>query len=69
MTTITINQKEYVYEDMSDTQKYYVAQINDLDRKIADLNMGLAQLNVAKQGFVEALIKDVESVTLQPVEQ
>ena len=74
-TPITIDDKEYIFEDMNQEQQLLVNHVLDLDRKIASTQFNLDQLNVGKQAFVnllkEALNKEaseaeqVEEVTVQ----
>ena len=60
-TPITINDVEYFFEDMTDTQKAYVNHINDLDRKIGSAVFNLDQLRVGQQAFIDMLAKDLET--------
>ena len=52
---VTINDKEYVYEDMTDEQKTIINHINDLDRKIGTSQFNLDQLMFGKSAFMNAL--------------
>jgi|TARA_R110002110_G_C13287046_1_gene703106 hypothetical protein len=54
-TPITINDKEYVIEDMTDEQKTLVNHSVDLSRKIDSMKFNLDQLNVGKDTFVRLL--------------
>ena len=54
-TPITINDKEYVIEDMTDEQKILVNHSVDLSRKIDSMKFNLDQLNVGKDTFVRLL--------------
>jgi hypothetical protein len=54
-TPITINNKEYVIEDMTDEQKTLVNHSVDLSRKIDSMKFNLDQLNVGKDTFVRLL--------------
>ena len=54
-TPITINDKEYVIEDMTDEQKMLVNHSVDLSRKIDSMKFNLDQLNVGKDTFVRLL--------------
>lgn len=60
-TTITIDNVEYIFEDMTPQQQVMVNHIADLDRKIGSSQFNLDQLNVGKDAFVkmlkEALVK------------
>lgn len=59
---ITINEKEYAVEDLTDDQKGMLAQITNLDNKVGNLNMEMAQLQAARQFFVNNLSASVEAV-------
>ena len=60
-TTITIDNKDYTYEDMTQEQQMFINHISDLDRKIASSQFNLDQLNVGKQAFVDMLKKSLEA--------
>lgn len=53
---ITINDKDYNLDDMTDQQKAMLNHITDLDRKIKNTQFNLDQLNVGKDAFVQMLI-------------
>jgi peptidoglycan hydrolase CwlO-like protein len=53
--TITINDKDYSLEDLSNDQKTLIAHIQDLDRKIRSAQFNLDQLNVGRDAFANAL--------------
>ena len=54
-TPITINDKEYILEDMTDEQKMLVNHSVDLSRKIDSMKFNLDQLTVGKETFVKML--------------
>jgi hypothetical protein len=54
-TPITIDDVEYIFEDMTQEQQLLVNHVADLDRKISSAAFNLDQLNVGKQAFVERL--------------
>ena len=60
-TVITVNDEEYVYEDMTDEQKGLINHINDLDRKIGTSQFNLEQLMFGKDAFVNALSQSLEA--------
>lgn len=64
---LTLNDKNYVIEDLSDQAKYCVAQIQDLDQQISQLKARLDQLEVAKRGFTDLLTEEVDKPA-EPVE-
>jgi hypothetical protein len=56
-TSITIDDIEYFYEDMTQEQQVLVNHLADLDRKISSSQFNLDQLNVGKNAFIN-LLKD-----------
>lgn len=54
-TPITIDDVEYVFEDMKPEQQAMVNHIADLDRKIGSTQFNLDQLQVGKQAFIDML--------------
>lgn len=54
-TTITIDDKDYFYEDLTQEQQVLINHISDLDRKIGSSEFNLQQLKFGKQAFVTAL--------------
>jgi hypothetical protein len=56
-TSITIDDVEYFYEDMTQEQQVLVNHLADLDRKISSSQFNLDQLNVGKNAFIN-LLKD-----------
>jgi len=66
-TPITINDKEYQFEDLTQEQQVLFNHCIDLDRKIASSQFNLDQLSVGKQAFIkmleEALATPVETIT------
>ena len=59
-TVITVNDEEFIYEDMTEEQKGLINHINDLDRKIGTSQFNLEQLNFGKNAFVNALSQSLE---------
>lgn len=58
-TPITINDKEYILEDMTDQQRVVVNHITDLERKIRSAQFNLDQLSVGKDAFIQMLTDDL----------
>jgi hypothetical protein len=54
-TPITIDNKEYTLEDMTQEQRLLVDHCLDLDRKIASTQFNLDQLRVGKEAFLKML--------------
>lgn len=62
---ITINGTDYTDDQLSSEQKYYIAQIRDLQAKADAAKFQLDQATVAKDTFVNALIKSLETTEEQ----
>ena len=60
-TPITINDVEYVLEDMTEEQQMLVNHCQDLDRKIGSTKFNLDQLSVGKDAFVNILVQKLEN--------
>jgi len=58
-TPITINDKEYILEDMTDQQRIMVNHISDLDRKLRSAQFNLDQLSVGKDAFMKMLTESL----------
>jgi hypothetical protein len=52
---ITINEKNYTEDQLTDTQKVIINHINSLAQKISSATFKLEQLNVGKQAFEKML--------------
>jgi hypothetical protein len=53
--TITIDDKDYTEDQLTDQQKVIINHIGDLDRKIGSTQFNLDQLQVGRQAFVDML--------------
>ena len=62
--TLNFNEKHYRIDELSDNQKYLIAQIQDLETQIKQIEARLHQGQMAKKGFTDAL-----EVTLEGMEQ
>jgi cell division protein ZapA (FtsZ GTPase activity inhibitor) len=62
-TPITVNDKEYFVDDMTEQQQAMVNHITDLDRKMASMRFNLDQLNVGRDAFVNMLTQSLEQDT------
>jgi len=60
-TPITINDKEYFVEDLTDEQKKMINHLADLNRKLASSAFNMDQLRVGRDAFVNMLAASVES--------
>jgi hypothetical protein len=63
--TITINDKEYTEDQLTDQQKVIINHIGDLDRKIRSAEFNVDQLKVGREAFVNMLTSSLEN----PVEE
>jgi len=52
---ITINDKDYTEDELTDKQKIMINHIADLDRKIKSTEFNLDQLNVGRDAFIQML--------------
>ena len=59
-TPVTIDGKEYVFEDMTTEQQTLVNHVADLDRKITSTQFNLDQLKVGQQAFIQLLKESLE---------
>ena len=62
--TITINDKSYTEDQLTDQQKVMVNHIGDLDRKIRSAQFNMDQLKMGRMAFMNALtasLKDKEA--------
>ena len=60
-TPISIDDKEYILEEMTPEQQMMVNHIADLDRKIGSAQFNLDQLRVGKDAFVKLLKSSLET--------
>ena len=58
---ITINDKEYTEDQLTDKQKVIINHIGDLDRKIKSAQFNLDQLQVGRDSFMKMLTDSLES--------
>ena len=66
--TITINDKSYTEDQLTDQQKVMINHVADLDRKIKSTQFNLDQLNVGKQAFMQLLTASLEAPAEEAVE-
>jgi hypothetical protein len=57
--TITINDKDYTEDQLTDQQKIIINHISDLERKIGSTQFNLDQLQVGKEAFIQMLINSL----------
>ncbi len=58
---ITVNDKEYDVDEMTDTQKVLLNHVSDLERKMESTQFNLDQLVVGREAFVERLVNALEN--------
>ncbi len=63
-TPITVNDKEYFVEDMTDEQKVLLNHVNDLGRKLNTAQFNVDQLSVGREAFIKHL-----ALALEPSEK
>jgi hypothetical protein len=61
-TPITVNEKDYFIEDMTDEQVTCINHIKDLDRKLSSARFNVDQLSVGRDAFVNMLAASLEQV-------
>ena len=59
-TSITIDEKDYILEDMSETQQLILSHVSDLERKIKSAQFNLEQLQVGREAFLIHLRNDLK---------
>ena len=61
-TQITIDETDYIFEDLTQEQQQMFNHCIDLDRKIGSAKFQLDQLTVGKQAFIDMLKKSLEKL-------
>jgi uncharacterized protein YdeI (BOF family) len=61
--TITINDKDYTEDQLTEQQKVIINHIGDLDRKIRSTQFNLDQLTVGREAFVNMLTASLANET------
>ena len=59
--TITVNDKEYNLDDFTSEQTALLNHVSDLDRKLANAQFNIDQLNMGRQKAVELLAASLEA--------
>jgi len=60
-TPITVNDIEYLVENMTDEQKVLLNHVNDLGRKLDNTRFNMDQLAVGRDAFVARLATSLEA--------
>jgi hypothetical protein len=68
-TPITVNDKEYFVEDMTDEQRTMLNHINDLGRKMDNARFNMDQLAVGREAFVNMLAASLEAPKEEPQDE
>lgn len=58
--TVTINNKDYDFDNLTDEQKVLVNHVADLDRKIGSTEFNLFQLRVGREAFYKILTNSLQ---------
>ena len=66
--TITINDKSYTEDQLTDQQKAMINHVGDLDRKIKSAQFNLDQLTVGKTAFVNMLTMSINAPEVKDAE-
>jgi len=64
-TPITIDDKEYTFEDMTPEQQSMVNHIADLDRKLQSARFNIDQLQVGRNAFMQMLSESLAETVEQ----
>ena len=67
--SITINNKEYTADQLTDKQKMLISHLTDLDRKIGSTKFNLDQLQVGRDTFAKLLEEDLEVTEAEEVQR
>ena len=65
---ISIDGNEYDPSDLTDQQKYWIAQVQDLQQKRQAAQFQLDQISVAAESFMNSLIQSLSDETEEPKE-
>ena len=66
--TITIDDTEHKFSELSDENKATVMQIRDLEGQMQQLNFKFEQLNASKTFFSQSLIENIKSTEAEQEE-
>ena len=65
---ISIDGNEYDPSDLTDQQKYWITQVQDLQQKRQAAQFHLDQISVAAESFMNSLIQSLSEETEKPKE-
>jgi len=60
--TITIDDKSYIIEELSEGARYCIAQIQDLQQQTQAARARVDQLEMSNRGFMEALRREIDAM-------
>jgi hypothetical protein len=60
-TPITVNDKEYFVDDFTEQEQMFWNHVQDLDRKLANAQFNVDQLNLGRMKAVELLAASLEA--------
>lgn len=60
-TPITVNDKEYFVDDFTEQEQMFWNHVQDLDRKLANAQFNIDQLNLGRMKAVELLAASLEA--------
>ena len=66
--TVTIDDKEYSVDDLTQEQISMVNHVSDLDRKLSSAQFNLDQLNVGRGAFMNMLTESLKAEEGEVVE-
>jgi len=66
--TVTIDDKEYSVDDLTQEQIAMVNHVSDLDRKLSSAQFNLDQLNVGRSAFMNMLTESLKAEEGEVVE-
>jgi len=66
--TVTIDDKEYSVDDLTQEQISMVNHVADLDRKLSSAQFNLDQLNVGRGAFMNMLTESLKAEEAEVVE-
>ena len=56
---LVLDDEKYIISDLSEPAKYVVANIQDIDNQLRNIQMKVDQLNMAKEGMTARLKEEV----------
>ena len=66
---ITIDDKDYTEDQLTDTQKVIINHINSLGQKIGSAEFNLDQLKVGKDAFTKMLRESLDEAIVEAIDE